>query len=125
MIISIVKILPILLFAQLLVLCGVFFTSGHIFNGYLAGFYSKTSEFSRLCIALFTFFAVGNFIMSKAYLWFDASLVTPINIFSSIIMTILMTVLVFQIKPSLLLIPATLVVAVGCIWVSYLLSLKA
>ncbi|TVQ84560.1 MAG: hypothetical protein EA357_02770 [Micavibrio sp.] len=121
MLLDFFKLLPLILVAHAAILCGVFFTGGQLLPSVFSPFYEKTNEFSRLFMALLTVFALGNILVVKAYHWFDPALVTPVNVFSMVCGTVLMTVLVFQMKPPLLIIPATLVVAAGCVWVNILL----
>ncbi len=121
MALTLLKLFPILIFGQILFFLGIFFTSGQLLSNYLADFYNKTNNIIRLVISLFSFFAFGNYIISKTYNLFDANLVTLVNIFCTVLVSIILTIIIFNFKPPVMIIPAILLVALGCVWVNYLL----
>lgn len=121
MLLQFFKLLPISILAHAAILAGIFFTSGHLLPNVLAGIYTKTTELTRMLMSLPLFFFFGNFMVAKSYQWFDPGLVTPVNIFNMIILSVAMTVVFFGLKPHWTIIPATLTVAAGCIWVNLLI----
>ncbi len=122
--VTILKVFFLMFFTQSLFISSIFFSSGHIFPTYLEGFYAKTTDITRLIIVMFTSFALGNYIIVKMYSNFDPSLVTLMNIFCVVCSSIILTILVFNFKPSFMIVPATMLVALGAVWVSYLLQQK-
>lgn len=119
---TIIKLLPLLLLAQGMIYGGVFFISGQLLPATLANIYTITTPFTRMLIALVLVFSIGNLLMGYAYEHWHAGLVTPLTVFATITVQIIFTVFILSIKPSLMLIPATGVVIIGCLWVNYILT---
>jgi hypothetical protein len=118
----ILKSLPIIFFAQALIMTGVFFISGKFFQAQLAGVYGALNPVTRTIIASIILFPVANYLTGYALEKFDPAIVSPTIIASVVLMQIGFTIAVANGKPSLWIIPATLCVMAGCVWVSVLLQ---
>jgi hypothetical protein len=116
------KIIPLTVLMYLGIFTGMFFISGQIFRGWLAPVYAATGFFSRTVIASITLYAVGNYLGGYMMARFSPALVAPAMIAGYALMQVLFTMLVIGYRPSLWIIPATLVVMGGCVWVSLLLK---
>lgn len=108
--------------SQLLIVASIFFISGKIAPVALAGIYAQTSVLSRTVIASILTMPLANYIVSVAYHRYDPALVTPLNLTAIIIIQVIFTLIVLQVKPSPWLIPATLMIIAGALWVNRLLS---
>ena len=117
-----VKLMPLLLMAFVAIYCGVFFISGQLLPSLLGGIYAATGLMGRTFIAVIIFTFLGNLLVGYSYAHFSPALVTPASVVATIAVQIAMTVLILGIKPSPMLIPASLVVIAGCVWVNLLLQ---
>jgi hypothetical protein len=116
------KIAALSLLTYAFVFAGVFFISGQILPSYFGRVYAATSIWSRTLIASATFIMAANFLQGWALTRFSPALVSPVMIAAFALMLVAFTVGVTGAKPSWMIVPATLVVMGGCVWVSLLLG---
>ncbi|MFH1158359.1 MAG: hypothetical protein V1721_05685 [Pseudomonadota bacterium] len=109
---------------QAVFMVSVFFVSGQMLPSLMSGFYAHTGMLSRTAIASVVFLPLGNFMFACAYALFSPAWVSPMAVTSFVLLSILFTVLLLGVRPSLWIVPATLTVIAGCIWVSILLEKK-
>jgi drug/metabolite transporter (DMT)-like permease len=116
--------LPVLLTfgSQFIIVASVFFMSGKIAPQLLSSVYDHTSLLSRTVITALTTMPLANYMISYAYQHFNPGLVTPINLTAVIIMQVVLTLAVLQLKPNPMLIPAVALIIVGALWSYHLLK---
>ncbi len=118
------KATPLIFFSYCLITTGVFFISGRLFPAQLGNVYAAVGTVGRTVIATMLFFPLANFMVGYAMGRFDPALVSPIMIAVTVLVQIVFTVFIMGAKPSLWIIPATLIVMAGCVWVSVLLDVQ-
>lgn len=116
------KVFALIVSAQGIITCGVYFISGMFMPHIFGGLYAATGATARLVIALITAFSIGNVLMAYAFAHFSPALTAPLTIFSIVLMQIGFAVWIFKLHPSPWLLLATLAVALSCTWVSLLLN---
>lgn len=119
---QLIQIIPIVLFAQSVIMTGIFFISAQLLPSLLSPFYASVGMFGRAAIASVFIFSISNFINGYAFARFNPALASPVMIACFVLAQVVFTILVIGVKPSLWIIPAGLMVLVGCVWVSILLS---
>ena len=121
---SLLKVSAIVIAAQSMITCGVYFIGGLFMPTLFAPLYAAVGTTGRLAIGLCTVFLVGNVLMGYAFEHYPPSLAAPVTICTIVVLQIVFAVLIFKVHPSPWLIPATLLVAGSCVWVSMLLQTK-
>jgi hypothetical protein len=116
------RIVPLALVTYAFVFTGVFFISGQVLPSLFARVYASTGIWTRAAVASLTFVGIGNFLSGWLYVRFSPSLVSPVMIAAYVLMLIVFTVGVTGVKPPWTIVPATLCVMAGCVWVSLLLG---
>lgn len=116
------QILGLMLLANATVYAGIFFINGAFLPGLLAMVYEKTGYVARLAICLVTFLIWGNILFAKGFEWFNPALVAPLNIIAFVLIQILIALLVSKTLPSLMLLPAILIVCASVYWVYVLIT---
>jgi hypothetical protein len=116
------KVIGIIGFAQTLIMCGIYFISGHFLPAYLAPVYAVTGYTARLLLALLVAFSTGNLLMAYAYGQYPPQLAAPVTIVAIVVLQVVFAVMCFGLKPSPWIYAATLAAAASCFWVSLLLT---
>ena len=122
MFLELVKITGLVFFTYVSIMSGVFFISGQLLPGWLSGLYAHSGSLSRTIAASVVFFPLGNFALAYAYNRFNPAWVAPMSLAASVLVTITFAALILNVRPPLWIIPATLMVMAGCVWVSHLLG---
>ena len=122
MLIDAIKLFPFIIMANMCIHTGVFFMSGQFLPEKLSFIYDKLSFYPRVAIASIFLIGIGNLIVAKCFINFSPALVTPMMIGVGIPIQIIMSFYILNIKFNYTLIPATLLVIIGCIWVNQVLS---
>lgn len=122
MLVSLAKALGIFFLAQTVIFAGILFISGQLLPNALAAVYSQTNYAARLILSLISAFAAGNLLMAYGYGHFNPGIAAPVSIFCTVLVQIFAAVMILGVRPPWLLLPATLIVAGGCVWVIWLLT---
>jgi hypothetical protein len=110
--------------AQFIIMCGIYFISKQLLPDMLAGLYSNTGYLFRLTASALLFFTPANVMIAYAFGNFAAHLTAPMNMFAMVILQVAFAVTIFKLPVSPWLILATLATAGSCMWVSLLLQAK-
>ena len=112
----------IIVLAQALIYCGIFFMSGMLFRDTLAPVYAAVNYTGRLFIALFVAFLVGNILMSYVFRVYPPAYTAPFTLFTVVVLQVVFAVCCYGLKPTPAVFAATAAVAASCVWLSLVLN---
>jgi hypothetical protein len=125
-VIVVLKAALVCLFAYFLVFAAVFFVSAQLLPQTLSGVYAHLpNSFWRAVVAGIVFLPFGNWVMSYAFGQYGPALVAPMLVIAMVLANMTYTLLVYNLKPSLWLIPALLSLCASGVWISLLLQKAA
>jgi hypothetical protein len=123
-ILDILKPFGVIVGAQFIIMCGIYFMSRQLLPAALSGIYDSTGYLFRLTVSMIVFFTPANVMMAYAFGNFPAHLTAPMTMFAIVLLQVMFAVVIFKLPMTVWLGVATLTTAAACMWVSLLLQQK-